>query len=85
METVQIYKGQPVGAQIVKSVTIEIATEIPVATSDELLDGERLMYQQQAELLCNALLGSLPQGTTDRLLAELLRRKASLFVFPQEG
>lgn len=36
-------------------------------------------YELQAEMIVDALLDNLPQGTADRVLATLLHRKASLF------
>jgi hypothetical protein len=36
-------------------------------------------YQNEAAMLADALCAHLPQGLIDHLLAELMRRKASLF------
>lgn len=45
----------------------------------ETLDESARFYRRQARGLCDALAGSLPGGTFDALLGELLERKASLF------
>lgn len=82
MKIIEIHKAQPVTRREVEDILIEIIAEVPTLANLEEMGA---FYQQQAEKLCDALLASLPQGTSDRLLAELLKRKASYFVFPQEG
>lgn len=44
----------------------------------------RQFYQDQGELLADALWAALPGGTLDVLLAQLLERRASLFRVPFE-
>lgn len=39
-------------------------------------------YVAQAKLIVDLLITTLPGGTVDQLLIELLQRKASLFVIP---
>lgn len=80
MKIIGVYKAQPTIGKV-EAMAIEIIEEAPTHAS---LEEAENFYQRQAKILCNALLAVLPQGTSDRLLAELLKRKASLFVFPQE-
>ena len=62
---------------------IEAVTPIP---SDRLSLAEaRSTYQADGTALADALLASLPGGTVDVLLGELMRRRASLFAVPLEG
>ena len=82
MKQVRIHKGGKEGKEAAP-VHIKIEYEFPIHDQDTLREVGAL-YQKQAEILCDALLASLPQGTSDRLLAELLKRKASYLVFPQE-
>jgi len=56
--------------------TIEIVKELERCKT--LKDAE-IHYEQQAELIENALFGSLPQGVYDRLIVKLMKRKTSLY------
>ena len=46
------------------------------------IEAAREIYTAEAKVLADALLKSLPGGTIDQLLAELLERKASLLRVP---
>lgn len=77
MKTVRVYKAQPITKnEEVKSVTIYINAEIEHAKT---LEDAEFVYQEDASMLADALFNSLPQGTADRLLIELLKRKTSLY------
>lgn len=83
MKRVEIYKADPTAGEV-ETIHIEISPKLPISIKMPLSEAMEI-FQEEAEKLCDALLASLPQGTSDRLLAELLKRKASLFVFPQEA
>lgn len=73
MRTIQIRAAEPTHADGVKPrATIVIDQAHPSA---ERLDG--VAMQAEAELVADVLLATLPGGTLDRVVAELLRRKAS--------
>lgn len=83
METVNIFKAQRIGQHmIVGSVTIVIDEELP---EQKTIEDNEAIFQKEAFTLADALLKSLPGGTIDRLVAELLRRKATSFVVPLFG
>lgn len=50
--------------------------------ADEYYDAITAIYQNEAETLCEALWRSLPGGTVDALLREMLLRRASKFRVP---
>jgi len=57
-----------------------VRIEIDPIISDELpLDTARTLYKEQAKILADALFRSLPGGTLDALLVEMMSRKVSLF------
>lgn len=77
MKTENIYKAQrTLKSQEVPSVKIVVDAEVPDAQS--LFDADEI-YRLEAERLCAALEASLPGGTFDRLLIEMMKRKASHF------
>lgn len=83
MRTIRINKYSPIADAGAESVTIVIDTAVP----DLLIGGDweqhaRTYFEEQAATLADALFETLPGGTLDRLLAEFLRRKASMFVVP---
>ena len=78
MKNVQIALAQPIGDQSIEPVTIQIAATVPqFRTLEDAAD----FYRIQAKTLASALT-ALPGGTFDRLLIELLTRKASYFRVP---
>lgn len=75
MNTIRIIKAVPV-----EPLTILVDQEI--CSSPRLPEWERLC-NEQAQLFCDAILSAMPQGLTDRILAELIKRKATLFIRSQ--
>lgn len=67
----------------VESVTINIHTELPETTTQDLAEW-RAVAMKEALALDEALSNSLPQGVYDALLVRMLERKRSLFVVPME-
>lgn len=79
---VRLLRAGGVGSNNPPTLTIEVHEQIGEVGS---LIEARQLHARQAEMLANALLASLPGGTVDALLAELMRRRASLFSVPLEG
>lgn len=77
MDTVRIYKAQKsFRTQEIESFTIVIDEEVPDVKTLQTADA---IYEAQAKGLCDALEASLPGGTFDRLLIEIMKRKVSHF------
>lgn len=87
MNTLQIYKAQPtVKDEPVEDLTIvmdkelpRIPEDIPVQEGQDSIETSRRLHRAQARQLCNALVMTLPGGTLDALLGELLQLKASVY------
>ena len=83
MKTINIHKYSSIAEVEAESVTIVIDTAVPdLLSGDDWEQHARTYFEEQAATLADALFETLPGGTLDRLLAEFLRRKASLFVVP---
>ncbi len=76
----KLYKAHGFRDKEVDSATMIFDEPLP---RFESLGDASNMYQEQAEKICEILLNTCAQGVTDRLLAILLTKKASLFIFPQ--
>lgn len=77
--SIRLAKAMPTVGPI-EDVTIAISGEVPVFSSGAMMIEESAQfYQEQAVLLVDALQSALPGGTLDRVLCELLKRKASHF------
>ena len=82
-DIVVTFKAQPIGRDAVPSLIIKAEMTIPYLRGEPLATvGER--YEAEGRKLEEALLHHLPGGVYDRLLAAMLRRKASYFVVPLE-
>lgn len=79
MQTVEIYKAMPIWDEKAGSVTILIDDEFPECPT---LFTSRALHVDQAKKLADALWKSLPGGTIDALMVELMSRKVSLFRCP---
>lgn len=75
----RIKKAGSVSTYNVPSLRIELQEEIQEYPT---LEDARAVYADQGTRLAAALITSLPGGTLDCLLAELMRRRASLFMVP---
>lgn len=75
---VAIYRAEDTTreSEDVPNATLTISSPPP---KQETLDDSRTFYRQQARALHDVLARTLPGGTLDALLGELLERKASLF------
>lgn len=77
--TVRILRAGNVGDMVPPKLTIEVSEQIhDVATLEEA----RGLHARQGSALADAIMASMPGGTVDALLAELMRRRASLFSVP---
>lgn len=78
MKIYEIVKASPIGKDSsAVDIMIRITGEVPEFNT--LHEGEEF-FTLQAMQISEALFNSLPQGTMDRLLAEMMKRKASLYV-----
>lgn len=67
MKTIEVYKAQPIGDQVIESVTLLLHDEVPQQSSLEAKD----IYKTEAKKIMKAL-SVLPQGTKYQLLCMLL-------------
>ncbi len=80
-----IYKAQPLSASpedIVPDLNLIATQTIPTLPTDikDLEERYQFFYQEQAEIIYNALKQSLPQGVRDRIFGLMAQEKASLFL-----
>ena len=74
MKNLTIFKAQP--DELVEDVTITIEEASPDFPN---LAAAARFYHRQGKALVDTLWACLPGGTIDQIIAELLRRRASLF------
>ncbi len=79
MNVVYIYKAQPTGEQKVQDTKIIIECTMPEIKGDDWLQTIHEAYKTEGKLLNETLHNSLPGGTYDQLLVEMLKTKASHF------
>ena len=65
-----------------KNPPILVIQAVEQITDNYTLEEIRKLFATEAEALADALITSLPGGTIDALLVELMRRRASLFTVP---
>lgn len=76
---VSLLRAENIGSNHPPVLTIEVREQIGEVST---LNEARQLHARQAATLADAMLASLPGGTIDALLAELMRRRASLFSVP---
>lgn len=76
MKEVKICKADPIGETEIQPVTIIVNGILPGPEGGEELE---ITYDLDARALANALFYSLPQGTFDRLIIKLMKRKTSIY------
>lgn len=81
-EVISFYKASPITRnEPVAGVVIRICYELPEVDCRSAMTlaevGE--FYDQQARVLAKVLMENLPQGTSDRLIMELMAKKVSLY------
>lgn len=81
--TVSVLRASSVAG--IEPPALRIEAVRPIPSGHLSLDGARAVHREQGIALADALLASLPGGTVDVLIGELLRRRASLFAIPLEG
>jgi len=79
MKTVEIFKASETGGKSPEPVLISIAIDIdrctgPISSNDRIKE----IFDSEAEKLSDALLGSLPQGTIERLVICLMKRYVTI-------
>lgn len=87
--SIEVHRACGIGDMVVPSVTIsvhrglsELPPLAPGQTVAESLAPIDAIYQQDALAIAHALRDSLPGGTFDRLIVELLKMKVSHFRVP---
>jgi hypothetical protein len=80
MKAVEIYVGQPIGNYEPEHIAIILKNTFPDCKDKDWLEKSKSLFKSDAEKLEKILLDSLPGGTYDALLGEMLKRKASSFV-----
>lgn len=78
---VNVYRAQPLGDRV-PDMCIATNGVMPDSTAKgtATLEEGMTIFKRQAKELADALYASLPGGTLDQLLREMLERKASQFV-----
>lgn len=77
--TVRILRAGNIGNVVPPKLTIEVHEQIYDFST---LEDARHLHARQGSELADAIMASMPGGTVDALLAELMRRRASLFSVP---
>ena len=77
MRTYEIIKAGSVGQEVPPDTTIVIAGE---PDERKTLRESKIFYGMQARKIADALYESLPGGTLDHLVAEMMQRQASLLM-----
>lgn len=80
--TVTVHAAQPIRDEPAPAGRIVIATTLPPFDGGDWRDRTVALYAADAKAIVDVLLDTLPGGTVDQVLAELLLRKASLFRVP---
>lgn len=83
MIALRLHRAQPTAGTPTLRTTIVVDDEISDDRSDEACARRMSLFREEARALAIALRGSLPGGTIDALLVELLEGKLSQFVVPQ--
>ena len=82
---VVVHRAGAIGALHVPTFSISAHTEMPdrKAGMEAVADSETI-FEHDASQIADALIGSLPGGTLDRLVGKLLAYKASHFIVNHE-
>lgn len=84
MNTIIVYKADPISEEETAA-EIRITAAMPDFNAGETRTEAADRYMRDAELLDATLHASLPGGTYDRLLAVMLKRKASYLAVSYSG
>lgn len=76
---VKVCMAEPLNGDKPKQTIIDITVELPKFDTLASFETVREFYDTQAYWLAQALFNSLPQGTFDRLIIELMKCKTSLY------
>lgn len=82
MQVVNIKKAGAIGTDVREDTQINIAGEPPQFRGEGWEQNAREFYQAEGKALANAIFDSLPGGTIDQLILEMLTRRASMFRVP---
>jgi hypothetical protein len=81
MKTIKIAKFDPLHQETAEDTVISITEDNPGLSNNDhrSMKDMAVYYEDQADLIADALYNSLPQGTFDRLVIKLLQHKTSLY------
>ncbi|HUU41425.1 MAG TPA: hypothetical protein VMW42_10835 [Desulfatiglandales bacterium] len=79
MKEISLYKFSPLADQVAEDTIIRIDQDLPAFPHHMDSEDTTWFYQNQAEILANALLDVLPQGIIEPLIIEFLKRRISLY------
>lgn len=85
MKLIHLRKAQSLTEREISSVAIVIDRQFPVLDGTKRWEkNQKSMMDRDAKLLVDTLCETLPQGTVDAVLIQLLERKRSLLVTAQK-
>jgi hypothetical protein len=79
MIQVTVHVAQPIRDEEAETGHIVIREPLPEFTGDDWKEQQVAVHRRDAKLIADVLQGTLPGGTFDQLLCELLTRTASAF------
>jgi len=79
MKEIRLCKFDPLAEQVAEDTIIHITEKLPNFFSFKGLENIREFYYDQAKLLMDALINSLPQGVIEPLLIMFLESRISLY------
>ena len=82
MKEIRVHKAGPYHSKEIESLVIRIEETLLDRHWSARVEQVTEDYIRDAKILADALLETLPGGTMDQLLCELLKRRASLFQVP---
>ena len=77
-----IFCAQPIADEEIGTVTIEISVPLPEIDGKFIENEHRDRFTKEGAQLADALCNSLPRGTCDALLVELLERHRTILAIP---
>jgi len=79
MKEISMYKFSPLHNHVAEDTVIRIDQELPEFPGHMDLEDTKWFYENQAQILADALLGALPQGIIEPLTIAILKHRVSLY------
>lgn len=77
MKTVELHKASPLRGDDVEPLQIKITEEVPDNFVTQ--EGMERFYNNEAKMLCDAILDTLPQATINRIIIRLMQGYAGYY------